>query len=136
MKTHEYYSPFPPIRPRTLHTELLSNVQYIKFYLNIYTIFYTIYKTQTHPILNSQVCVIVYVNFCHCNTAFLFSNSLFQPRAKDLTGTTPPKKTQQNQRQCCFSKGQRFVNLYKISSRWLFGRLDTRFPRWVQSYLN
>lgn len=42
-----------------------------------------------HPVFDCQVCVIVYVNFCHGNTAFLFCNSLLQPWPKDLAGTTP-----------------------------------------------
>lgn len=45
----------------------------------------------SHPVFNSQVCVIVYVNFGHGHASFLFCNSLLQPGPEDLTGTTPPK---------------------------------------------
>ncbi len=59
----------------------------------------------SYPIFDSQVCVIIYVNFCHGNTAFLFGNGLLQPRPKDLTGATPAKNTQTEQTsECSFPK--------------------------------
>lgn len=47
------------------------------------------HKICMYPIFNSQVCVIVYVNFCHGNSAFLFGDSLLQPGPKDLAGAAP-----------------------------------------------
>lgn len=51
-------------------------------------------KQTSHPVFDSQVCVIVYVDFRHGNAAFLFRDSFLQPRPEDLTGTTPPENTQ------------------------------------------
>lgn len=42
-----------------------------------------------NPVFNSQVCVIVDVNFRHGNTAFLLRDCLLQPWSEDLTGTAP-----------------------------------------------
>lgn len=67
------------------------------------------HKKKSHPVFDSQVCVIVYVNFCHGNAALLFRHSLLQPWPKDFTGTTPPKKhTNTKQTRCLFTERQEY----------------------------
>lgn len=53
---------------------------------------------RSHPIFNSQICVVIDVNFCHGDATFLFCNRFLQPRPKDLTGAAPPEKREKKQK--------------------------------------